>query len=86
MCEGSPSDAERRKVLEEEGYATGHATGQGCNSLIDYLLRLLLVFNIINGPCADAKAPLWRHEACELARQHLLDHSGLGLLASTVET
>ena len=73
-----PSGAERKKVLEEEGYATGHATGQGCDSLID-ALQLLLAFNVINGPSADAKAPLWRHEACELARQHLCDHSDVGL-------
>ena len=86
MCEGSPSDAERRKVLEEEGYATGHATGQGGNSLIESFLQLPLAVNAINGPSADAKGQLWRLEACELARQHLLDHSGLGLLASTVET
>ena len=73
------SDAERRKVLEEEGYAIGHSTGQRCNSLIDSLLQLLLAFNVINGPSADAKAPLWRHEACELARQHFCDHSDVGL-------
>ena len=36
---------------------------------------MLLAFNVINGPSGDAKVPLWRHEACELAMQHLCDHS-----------
>ena len=47
VYEDFPSDAERRKVLEEEGYAIGHATGQGCNSLNDSLLQLLLAFDVI---------------------------------------
>ena len=42
MYGDSPRDAERRNVLEEEGYAIGHATGQGCNSLIDSALQLLI--------------------------------------------
>ena len=32
VYEDSPSDAERRAVLAEEGYAIGSATGQRCNS------------------------------------------------------
>ena len=79
VYEDFPSDVERRKVLEDEGYAFGHATGQSCNSLIDSLLQLLLTFNVINGPPADAKAPLWRSEACELVRRHLCDHADVGL-------
>ena len=79
VYEDFPSDDERRKVLKEEGYDIRSATGHGCNSLIDSLLQLLLTLNVINGPPADAKAPLWRIEACELARQHLCDHSDVGL-------
>lgn len=40
---------------------------------------MLLAFNVINGPSADAKVPLLRHEACEFVRQHLCDHSDVGL-------
>ena len=74
-----PSDAERRKGLEEEGYAVGKATGQGCNSLIASVLQLLLSLEIINPPSADVTVPYWRHEVCELVRQHFCSVSDVSL-------
>ena len=50
------------------------STGQRCNSLIDSLLQALLALDIINGPSADDKPLVWRHEVCELTRKHLCEH------------
>lgn len=61
--------------MDDQGFRIGRATGQGCNSLIDSLLQLLVALDIIHGPSSDANEALWRHEACELVRSHLSNHS-----------
>ena len=48
MYEDFPSDMDRKKVLEEEGYAIGNSAGQRCNSLIESILQALLASVIIN--------------------------------------
>ena len=70
-----PSDADRKKDLEKQDYSVGRSSGQGCNSLTDSLLQLLLHFKVIKGPSADVNIPYWRHEACEAVRHHLCTHA-----------
>lgn len=65
LYEGFLSGAERREVLEELGYAIGHASGQGCNCVIDSLLQVLLQVNVNKCPSDDVNVSSWRHEACE---------------------
>ena len=68
-----PSDKERKRSLQNQGYTFGVGSGYAFNCLSDSLLQLLISHKIIRESRGNGAQARWRHDACEAVRRHLCE-------------